>query len=360
VDFGLAVDLAKWRGPGASPDSWQLADIGGDCRYWPVAAWLQFECGYQELTKYPDLANEYQTHLDMHALGITALQVWGCMVEGEDADQIPEEVIQLHAAWEKYWQDATCVWERMQDCFHNSGDQNSLKGWILSQGVHNIIGHDLANIRTALREVCQVCGASSSLGAAGAGGSSMLSGQRPLFAMLLELISAGGVAGFVRAQKRTPSWQGVLCLLDENSQMYQASPGVAATTQGLSPSQPGLTRPAPVRNPKPASPIVAAISAAQLKANFLAGNGFDPFVLSSTFKAVPGQLGEYYSDSKQNWFACKVIDYDKDGGLKVDINGNVRTVPKEKLPTSFRPLSNVGSFDPFDSFDPYGSCVQGN
>jgi hypothetical protein len=285
VDFGLAVDFAKWRGPGVSPTSWHLVDIGGDCRYWPMAAWLQFECGYQELTKYPALTIEYQTHLDLHALGITALQVWACMIAAAlpekkksnevsarnpgEPEQIPEEVIELHAAWEQYWQDATRFWERLLDCFRNNGDQNSLKGWCITEGVHNIIGQDLANVRTALRKVCNVCGPSP--GGGTAGGSSMLVGQRPLFATLLELVSAGGVAGWVEGQKRKPSWQAVRALLDESSPGYRGTspssplPPVAATSHPVATSnQQGLSRPASVLNPKPVP--YTSISLAQAQA----------------------------------------------------------------------------------------------
>merc|ERR1719321_637950 len=110
-------------------------------------------------------------------MGITALQVWACMIASAlpekkksnalsarspgEPEQIPEEVIELHAAWETYWKDATRFWERLLDCFRNGGDQNSLKGWCISEQVHNIIGQDLADVRRALREVCQVCGHAS-------------------------------------------------------------------------------------------------------------------------------------------------------------------------------------------------------
>jgi len=255
VDFGLAADLKSWEGPGVSPSSWHLVDIGGDCRYWPMAAWLQFECGWQELAKYPALSAEYQTHLDLHALGITALQVWASMMNSAvqaknnteanagrsgyalpqigsarspwEAEKLPEEVLHLHAAWEQYWQDATRFWERLLDCFRNSGDQNSLKGWCISEGVHNIIGQDLANLRTALREVVQICGPSASSGSSASGSSAnaMFSGHRLLFTALLELVSAGGMSGFVEGQAKGPSWQAVRALLDESGRSQRQSIG---------------------------------------------------------------------------------------------------------------------------------------
>jgi len=135
-----------------------------------------------------------------------------------EAENLPDEVVKLHTAWEQYWQDATRFWERLLDCFRNSGDQNSLKGWCISEGVHNIIGQDLANLRTALREVCHVCGPSTDRATLHPGGN-MLSGHRLLFEVLLELVSAGGVAGFQEGQAKAPSWQAVRALLTENSRV---------------------------------------------------------------------------------------------------------------------------------------------
>jgi len=278
VDFGLAVDFQKWQGPGVSPASWHLVDIGGDCRYWPMAAWLQFECGWQELVKYPALASEYQTHLDLHALGITALQVWACVIaaaikmakrpnEGGsvnhngDVERMPDEVVNLHAAWEAYWQDATRFWERLLDCFRNSGDQNALKGWCISEGVHNIIGQGLANVRTALREVCQVCGPPVAAGAGGA--AAVLAGQRPFFSALLELVSAGGIAGVVEGQLKAPSWQSMRAVLDESHHAPRGTvpppPGPAVASM---PPQQGVPRKAAFISamPFPAVPLPQVVT----------------------------------------------------------------------------------------------------
>jgi len=227
VDFGLAADLPGWRGP-MGPSSWHLVDIGGDCRYWPMSAWLQFECGWQELSKYQVLAVEYQTQLDMHAFGITTLQVLAAMCPmststnptpgrlaseagrvgfggGAGGETLPDEVRALQAAWDRYWQDMTRFWERLLDVFRNNGDQNALKGSCIVDGVHNVVGQNLAVLRSTIREVCDACGRAPA--------SAGLRAARPLFAALLELVSAGGVTG-VEEGGRPPSWQAIRELIE--------------------------------------------------------------------------------------------------------------------------------------------------
>jgi len=199
VDFGLAVDLAKWQGP-VSSQSWHLVDIGGDCRYWPMSAWLQFECGWQELSKYPPLSAEYQQQLDFHALGITALQILAAMAPQVDDDNLAPQFKALQVAWERYWEDATRFWQRLLEVFRHGGDQNALKVSCITEGVHNIVGADLAALRLALRDAFDACSAS--------GPQAGLRQFRPLFAALLELISAGGTVGF-EENKRPPTWQEV-------------------------------------------------------------------------------------------------------------------------------------------------------
>merc|ERR1719482_648932 len=86
----------------------------------------------------------------------------------------------------------------------------------------------------------------------------MLAGQRPLFAALLELVSAGGVAGYVEKQQKSASWQTVHSLLDPNQRLVDQHPPRGSTnpiatssvvvpiakTAGpaMTPSQPGGVR----------------------------------------------------------------------------------------------------------------------
>lgn len=215
VDFGLAVDVTQWRG-NFGPESWHLVDIGGDCRYWPMSAWLQFECGWQELSKYPPLSSEYQAQLDLHALGITALQalagICSELVESGETSApsvdtpgpVLPEVVGLLTAWQKYWKNATRFWQRLLDTFRNGGDQNALKVWCIEEGVHNVIGQDLAALRAALRQAGEACRA---------GSEDAIPGADTLFSVLLELVSAGGVCGDADESIRPSSWDAVMAIV---------------------------------------------------------------------------------------------------------------------------------------------------
>ena len=66
----------------------------------------------------------------------------------------------------------------------SGGDQNALKASCIEEDVHNIVGKDLAVLRAALREADVACSRETGL-----------HGAKPLFAALLELVSAGGTVG---------------------------------------------------------------------------------------------------------------------------------------------------------------------
>jgi len=231
VDFGLAVDLAEWWGPfGAS--SWQLVDIGGDCRYWPVSAWLQFEAGCQTLDEYPHLSAEYQTQLDPHALGITALQLFAAMsppvaaavlsrgsVDGDDtcnAEELGDAAAILCAmqalqlAWEKYWEDAMLFWRRLLDAFRSGADQNALKASCIDDNCHGIVAEDLRVLRSALREASDACERPAA--------SACLRSARPLFSTLLRLISCGDAVADIGSsgRPRGVDWREIRLLVNDS------------------------------------------------------------------------------------------------------------------------------------------------
>jgi len=161
VDFGLAVNAERWRGQ-MSSSSWHLVDIGGDARYWPMSAWLQFECGWHKVAKYPSLTREYQTHLDLHALGITIVQILldMCPASGNNSNldvgvchELAQKVLAVRLAWTRYWDDVSKYWAILIDVFRNNGDQNALKKFCIAEQVHNVVGADLASLRRAINEV---------------------------------------------------------------------------------------------------------------------------------------------------------------------------------------------------------------
>lgn len=173
VDFGLAVDVQSWQGEldlqdRAQPSrqtrvgqdgatTWHHLDVGGDCRYWPVSAWVQFLLGWTELDCNPMLRSEYRTRLDMHSLGLTALQV---LVEtmppdvslppGHSAGGLFAELQSLKSGWERYWAMVTPLHSRLMETFHNGGDWDVLKAHCLDNRVHEAIASELRGIRASI------------------------------------------------------------------------------------------------------------------------------------------------------------------------------------------------------------------
>jgi len=189
VDFGLAVDASRWREePGsASQGEWRHLDVGGDCRYWPASAWLQFEVGCYELAEAPAFCAEYQTHLDFQGLGITTLQVLVELLPPLDSASVSEsaflaELRRLQLAWEEYWEIATRYWLALLNTFRHGGDWNLLKHEFIEIGVHSEIARKLGALRSVLRELLARSRDDSGARAADA---------QALFAALLVLISSG-------------------------------------------------------------------------------------------------------------------------------------------------------------------------
>lgn len=231
VDFGLAVSSDAWFGP-SSPDSFHNVDIGGDCRYWPASGWLMFLGGYDEMKKYPVLEFEYSHLLDLHALGVIAMQGLAALsptpanfnnhenqqvsmasdakkpsVEesenpsGEPArenkegsshelgdhptscsieeDGLSDEVRQLLRLWSRYWYDAHRHWEIMFNAFRTTRDFGPVRRWIAENAVHNVVAQQMSWVRQTLISSLE----SDSL--------SEIADAKPCFLALLQLISAG-------------------------------------------------------------------------------------------------------------------------------------------------------------------------
>ncbi|CAL1144726.1 unnamed protein product [Cladocopium goreaui] len=140
VDFGLAVDASGWCDPSPSnpggKSEWEFLDVGGDCRYWPVSAWRQFEAGCRALVQEDFLCVEYQTHLDLQGLGLTAVQVLSSMLPG---DVKAPELKRLQELWQLYWEDASCYWASLLDTFRHGGDWTALKQDFVARKVYRIM-----------------------------------------------------------------------------------------------------------------------------------------------------------------------------------------------------------------------------
>jgi hypothetical protein len=103
---------------------------------------------------------EYRTQLDLHAFGITALQVFMDMLPhptSSTLSAIPEEIWGLKAAWDQYWQDAYRLWEPLFKAFERKTDWNTLRQNYIAMEAHNIIDKDLGHLRRALCNARDAC-----------------------------------------------------------------------------------------------------------------------------------------------------------------------------------------------------------
>lgn len=179
IDFGLAIETQTWS------SMLSQLPVVGDCRYWPESAWYAFAAG-PEIANHPRLLTEYRTQLDLHGLGVTALQMFTEMLPeavGGAKAVVPEEIRSLKRAWEQYWHDACRFWEPLFRAFETQADWQQLRRNYLSNKVHKVIGQDLWNLKHAVRKVCDACGRADA--------GSPLSGNATLFSALFKLICEG-------------------------------------------------------------------------------------------------------------------------------------------------------------------------
>jgi len=122
IDFGLAVDARDWK-----TGKWKVHDIGGDCRYWPASAWMQFIYGYKYLESMESHSGNFKEHyiymLDVHCLALTAIQL---IVDTMDPTSAPAAA-SLGPAWARYWDYSTQYWKQVYAVFSKGGDWNRMK-----------------------------------------------------------------------------------------------------------------------------------------------------------------------------------------------------------------------------------------
>jgi len=154
VDFGLAVDSSKWR------EEMLTHDIGGDGHYWPTSSWFVLAHGAHHLESFPALQFEYETCLDLHALGISALralmELWDSKQLAAQGDEVAwnqvAKMLRLRLAWTRYWDDVARFWQPIFDSFACGGADalERLKTQYGYAGVHRVISADLCVVRAAL------------------------------------------------------------------------------------------------------------------------------------------------------------------------------------------------------------------
>jgi len=163
IDFGLAVDSDSWvRG------RWQTQDIGGDSRYWPPSSWIMHLMGPEGFWGRECFREQYQRRLDIHGLGITALELLCTVAESAPLDpddgidgERQEAWANIFVQWHRYREDMWNWWSRVYTVFQAGGDISAVQLQMLQERVVSQLVLLLENVRLALRK-----GAMAELGAA--------------------------------------------------------------------------------------------------------------------------------------------------------------------------------------------------
>lgn len=149
VDFGLAVEAAPWRRGG-----WRLRGAAGDCRYWPTSAWLLFARGEEALSTSRHLRMEYETQLDLHSIGLTALQMLVELSrEGGQATPLEQAMSALRQVWRTFWTDVSQRWSDILEAYNRDGHADSVKRQLSQTAAHAALAHRFELLRNGLFKV---------------------------------------------------------------------------------------------------------------------------------------------------------------------------------------------------------------
>lgn len=160
-DLGLAVDSETWA---SDEGAWRVTDIGGDCRYWPASSWMVHLYGADYLAERPEFCRQYQTRLDVHGLGITAVELLcstalAARSAGIPGDGGPSDArwARLLDAWQRYHETVSGWWETIYSVFSTGGDFRPVHSWLVKEAVADQVIFLLEEIRTSLRDCATFC-----------------------------------------------------------------------------------------------------------------------------------------------------------------------------------------------------------
>jgi len=170
-DLGLAVDSQSWSDRGAGPaedvgGAWRVTDIGGDCRYWPPGAWMLHCYGADYLAERAEYCEQYRNRLDVHGLGITAIEVLcGAALAAyrEDPAGGPNSAVwsQLMDAWQDYRDTVGTWWEYIYSVFSEGGDFGPVHNYFTQNAVPDQTIRMLERLHQALCECIGVSDAAT-------------------------------------------------------------------------------------------------------------------------------------------------------------------------------------------------------
>ncbi|CAK0865241.1 unnamed protein product, partial [Prorocentrum cordatum] len=155
IDFGLAVDSQSWVG---SEGGWRAEYIGGDSRYWPPSSWVMHLLGPDGLDDSPDLCDQYQRRLDVHGLGITALELicsLALRAPAAGAEEVPSSWEPVLQAWASYRESVWQWWALVYHAFSTGADIAPVQAGLLQEGVVEKLVALLARARGALRSCAE-------------------------------------------------------------------------------------------------------------------------------------------------------------------------------------------------------------
>lgn len=160
-DLGLAVDSRGWV---SDEGEWRVTDIGGDCRYWPASSWMVHLYGADYLLARQDYCRQYQTRLDIHGLGITAVELLCSIALSARAAGAPEdEGFDRHGhwkhlldSWQRYHETVGEWWETIYKVFSVGGDFRPVHSWLVQEAVADQVIAMIKEIRQVMHD-CASC-----------------------------------------------------------------------------------------------------------------------------------------------------------------------------------------------------------
>ncbi|CAE7555101.1 Hmcn1 [Symbiodinium pilosum] len=152
IDFGLAVDSQSWV---SEKGRWRTEYIGGDSRYWPPSSWIMHLVGPEGFDHRPDLCDQYQRRLDIHGLGVTALELLCTVAMACLADEAEEQELQpwtpIFHAWTCYREAVWQWWATVYAVFSVGGDLAPVQAQLVEERIVEQLLLLLTRIRIALR-----------------------------------------------------------------------------------------------------------------------------------------------------------------------------------------------------------------
>lgn len=152
IDFGLAVDSQSWV---SETGKWRTEYIGGDSRYWPPSSWIMHLVGPEGFERRPDLCEQYQRRLDIHGLGITALELLCSVAMSSGEAEELQLWTPIFRAWKAYREAVWHWWSVVYAVFSTGGDLGPVQSQLVEERLIERLLDLLSKIRRSLRNCAE-------------------------------------------------------------------------------------------------------------------------------------------------------------------------------------------------------------